>query len=262
MAYNRTVHSTTSYSPFEITYSFNPLTPLDLVPLPSNEQINLDGAAKAKYVRDLHEKVRLQIIKKNEHYARNANQGRRRVTFEPGDWVWVHMRKERFPAQRKSKLHPRGDGPFQVVARIGDNAYKIDLPGDYGVSVTFNVSDLSPFEFDAGSLDSRMSPFEEGGTNEETPHTPPQLQGKLVDIEDPVGSKSSLDSHGGSSTPSPFPRPLLDPLQGIGGPMMRARAKKMQSALNQLIIDIHGQEEARPHDLHYHSVLVLQIQIF
>ncbi|KAE8718992.1 DnaJ protein ERDJ2A [Hibiscus syriacus] len=25
------------------------------------------------------------------------------------DWVWVHMRKERFPTQRKSKLDPRGD---------------------------------------------------------------------------------------------------------------------------------------------------------
>ena len=56
-AYNRTVHSTTGYSPFEIAYGFNPLTPFDLVPLPSNEQINLDGAVRAKYVRDLHEKV-------------------------------------------------------------------------------------------------------------------------------------------------------------------------------------------------------------
>jgi len=33
-AYNRVMHSTTSYSPFEIVYGFNPLTPLDLLPLP------------------------------------------------------------------------------------------------------------------------------------------------------------------------------------------------------------------------------------
>ena len=31
-AYNRTIHTTTDFSPFEIVYSFNPLTPLDLVP--------------------------------------------------------------------------------------------------------------------------------------------------------------------------------------------------------------------------------------
>jgi len=33
-AYNRTMHTTTSYSPIEIVYGFNPLTPLDLMPLP------------------------------------------------------------------------------------------------------------------------------------------------------------------------------------------------------------------------------------
>jgi hypothetical protein len=30
--------------------------------------------------------------------------GRKHVVFQPNDWVWVHMPKERFPAHRKSKL--------------------------------------------------------------------------------------------------------------------------------------------------------------
>lgn len=63
------------------------------------------------------------------------------MVFDPSDWVWIHMRKERFPVQRHNKLLPRGDGPFQVVESINDNTYKIDLPGEYGVHVTFNVSD-------------------------------------------------------------------------------------------------------------------------
>ncbi|XP_062094556.1 uncharacterized protein LOC133800573 [Humulus lupulus] len=42
----------------------------------------------------------------------DANKDRHKQVFDPGDWVWVHMRKERFPAQRRSKLLPRGDGPF------------------------------------------------------------------------------------------------------------------------------------------------------
>jgi hypothetical protein len=76
----------------------------------------------------------------------------------------VYIRKERFPNQRKSKLQPRGDGPFQVLERINDNVYKIDLPGEYGVSVTFNVVDLTLFDTD---FDSRSNPFEERGDDVE-----------------------------------------------------------------------------------------------
>jgi hypothetical protein len=114
-AYNRTVHSTTSFSPFEIVYGFNPLTPMDLIPLSFEEKVSLDGEKMTKMVRQLHEGVRLQIEKKNRLYASKANKGRKLVVFQPSDWVWVHMRKERFPNQRKSKLQPRGDGPFQVL---------------------------------------------------------------------------------------------------------------------------------------------------
>jgi len=39
-------------------------------------------------------------------------------------------------------------GPFKVLERVNDNDYKIDLPGDYQVSATFNISDLSPYEDD------------------------------------------------------------------------------------------------------------------
>nr|KYP31528.1 Transposon Ty3-I Gag-Pol polyprotein [Cajanus cajan] len=90
-----------------------------------------------------------------------------REIFEEGDWVWLHLRKEHFPQQRKSKLSPRGDGPFQVLQRINDYAYRLDLPSEYGVSPTFNVSDLKHFvgasDDEDESLDSRMNPFQERG---------------------------------------------------------------------------------------------------
>ena len=162
-AYNRSIHSTTGYSPFEIVYGFNPLTPLDLCPLPLQELFSRDGQHKAELVKSIHEKARQQIEKRNEANAHRANKGRKLMRFEPGDWVWVHFRKERFPKQRKSKLDPRGDGPFQVLERINDNAYRIDLPGEYQVSATFNVADLSPF--DNVGADSRTNPFEEGGND-------------------------------------------------------------------------------------------------
>ena len=109
------------------------------------------------------------------------------------------MRKERFPASRWSKLHPRGDGPFQVPVGNNDNAYKLDLLGEYNISATFNVYDLSPF--DVGD-DSRTKPFKERG-NDENQQTP-----------------------------------LKDPLHFLIGPIIRARFKKIKEALNGLIQEI------------------------
>ena len=134
-----------------------------MLPLSVNEMTSLDGPKKAKMVKKLHESVQQHIEKNNEQYATKANKGRRLVLFEPSDWVWVHMRKERFPTHRRSKLHPRGDGPFQVLARINDNVYKLNLPSEYNISATFNISDPSPF--DVGD-DLRMNPFEERGNND------------------------------------------------------------------------------------------------
>ncbi|KAJ9170174.1 hypothetical protein P3X46_018302, partial [Hevea brasiliensis] len=103
-----------------------------------------------------------------------------KVTFQPGDWVWVHLRKERFPSRRKSKLQPRCDGPFQVLTKINDNAYKINLPGEYNVSATFNVADLSPC-VDA-ETDSRTNPFEAEGNdeNQATSTTKDFIQGPIT----------------------------------------------------------------------------------
>jgi len=70
------------------------------------------------------------------------------------------MCKERFPKRTRSKLMPRIDGSFQILERIKDNTYKVDLLSEYDVSVTFNVSNLSLF--DVGK-DSRSNSFEERG---------------------------------------------------------------------------------------------------
>jgi len=57
--------------------------------------------------------------------------------------VWIHLRKNRFTYKMKSKLQERGDGPFKVLEGINYNAYKIDLLLNYGVSNTFNVTELT-----------------------------------------------------------------------------------------------------------------------
>jgi hypothetical protein len=34
---------TTGFSPFKFVYGFNPVTPMDLIPLPFGERVSLDG---------------------------------------------------------------------------------------------------------------------------------------------------------------------------------------------------------------------------
>ena len=47
---------------------------------------------------------------------------------------------------------------FKILERINDDANKMDLSGEYGVSATFNISYL--FLFDVGD-DLSMNPFKE-----------------------------------------------------------------------------------------------------
>ena len=144
-AFNKVPNRTTGISPFKVVYGLDPLGPLDLVPRPLDQKPSADAEQRVKEIQHLHEKVRVRIRKSNLSYSTQANKHRRERVFQPGDLVWIHLRKERFPAQRKTKLIPRANGPFEVLERINDNAYKVDLPIDYGVSAIFNVADLSPY---------------------------------------------------------------------------------------------------------------------
>jgi hypothetical protein len=61
--------------------------------------------------------------------------------LEPGELVWVHLRKDRFPNLRKSKLMPRVAGPFKVLEKINDSAYKLELLPSLGLvpHLTFQI---------------------------------------------------------------------------------------------------------------------------
>ena len=52
------------------------------------------------------------------------------------------MRNEQYLMQRCSKLRARVDGPSKIIKKIGENAYKVELPDDYSFLSTFNVKDL------------------------------------------------------------------------------------------------------------------------
>ncbi|KAK1602009.1 hypothetical protein QYE76_027114 [Lolium multiflorum] len=162
-AYNRAKHSTTMRSPFMVVYGFEPPTAIDLLPLPLHEQVNMDIDKRAQYMKKLHEDTRATIEQQVLRQATRLNLKKKARIFNEGDLVWIHLRKDRFPQERNSKLKPRGDGPFKVLKRINDNAYVVDIPtSKYLVSNTFNVSDLSPYHGDEENIESRTT-LSQGG---------------------------------------------------------------------------------------------------
>ncbi|KAL4388392.1 hypothetical protein GQ457_09G018570 [Hibiscus cannabinus] len=107
-AYNRSVHSARKFTPFEVVCGFNPLSPMDLLPLPIDQVLHKDGKDKVEYVKKLHHKIKENIEKRTKQYEQQANKGRKKVTFEPSDWVWIHFKRNVFQHNENPNCHLEG----------------------------------------------------------------------------------------------------------------------------------------------------------
>jgi len=195
---------TTGLSPFKIVYGVEPLSPLDLTLRSLNEKPSVEANKRVEEIKHIHEQVKLRIEKFNASYQAQANKHKKRVVFQPEDLVLVHLRKERFPSKRKSKLMPRADGPFEILERVNDNAYKVNLPGDYGVSAAFNVADLSPYLEDDHLSNLRANSPQQGeddGGPSMEPHREPQGNPRSPSLCSKVKEKVQALIHQLSASP-------------------------------------------------------------
>ncbi|KAL1188197.1 hypothetical protein V5N11_003226 [Cardamine amara subsp. amara] len=166
-AYNRAMHTALSMSPLEAAYGFNLITPLDLMSLPPEKRDDQDRVAMSKFIWKLHERVQENISNRTLKYKQQADKGQRPLVLEPGEWVWVHLRSERYAKQQRGKLQPRGAGPFKVLERINNNAYRIEIIGKPRMSTTFNIVDLA--RFDTGDDPVLRSKPCQGGGDDRSP---------------------------------------------------------------------------------------------
>jgi hypothetical protein len=56
----------------------------------------MEESKRADFVKKIHEKTREVIKKKGNNTAAARNKSRKQILFQPGDMVWVHVRKDDF----------------------------------------------------------------------------------------------------------------------------------------------------------------------
>jgi len=104
-----------------------------------------------------------------------ANSCKRMKEFNVGDTIMVKLKSERFSSGTINKLHAWGAGPFKVLKRVGTNAYVLELPPKYGISSTFNISDMKEYKEPALIPSEPFEPYP-AFKSETLPECPPALQ--------------------------------------------------------------------------------------
>ena len=98
--------------------------------LPKLPGMSIAAELMADRVKAIQEEVRKKLEESNEKYKAAANRKRRLKLFKEGDLVMVYLRKGRLPVGTFNKLNDKY-GPYQILQKINDNAYRVDLPAKW-----------------------------------------------------------------------------------------------------------------------------------
>jgi hypothetical protein len=138
--YNTNYHASLKTTPFEALYGRPPpiLVKGD-ANLSAVEEVNRLTAERNAMLKELQE----QLLKAQDSMRAQANKHRREVEYNEGDMVYLKIQpyKLRKLAKRlNQKLSPRYYGPFEILQKIGNVAYKLKLPADTKVHPVFHAS--------------------------------------------------------------------------------------------------------------------------
>lgn len=166
-AYNNSNNPTTGFTPFYLNYGQHPNTPLTLV----NERIVSANPSVTEFVEQLKEAydtARGNVSTAQATQKKHVDARRRHIEFKVGDRVLLSTADLKLATQGTSKkLQPKFTGPFKITAKVGANAYTLELPRQLSkMHPTVNVSRLRPYK------DNDQATFP---TREKLNRPPPQL---------------------------------------------------------------------------------------
>jgi hypothetical protein len=95
--------------------------------------------------QELLDKVKLHLSQAQARMKKYADRNRVERTFTVGDMVYLKLQPYRLTAfglRNSLKLQSKYYGPFRVLARVGNVAYKLQLPTNVNIHPVFHVSQL------------------------------------------------------------------------------------------------------------------------
>ena len=91
-SYNHAQHNSMGNSPFDICYGFQPSTPIDLIS--SSTQSNDTDFKGQEVDKALKFRYKIYNIHKQAQYMTRHDKHRISHSFQIGDQVWLHLKKE------------------------------------------------------------------------------------------------------------------------------------------------------------------------
>nr|GEX94770.1 putative reverse transcriptase domain-containing protein [Tanacetum cinerariifolium] len=141
-SYNNSYHATIKAAPFEALYGRKCRSPVCWTEV-GEAQILSPELIQETTKKIVQIKQRMQVAR--DRQKSYADLKRKPMEFQVGDKVMLKVSPWKGVVRfgKRGKLNPRYVGPFKVLERMGDVAYKLDLPEELSrVHNTFHVSNL------------------------------------------------------------------------------------------------------------------------
>ncbi|GJX99564.1 ty3-gypsy retrotransposon protein [Tanacetum coccineum] len=140
--YNTNYHTSTKTTPYEAVYCQTP--PIHVPYIPGDSRV--EEVDRTLQAREEAIKVLKFHLKRSQDRMRNqANKHRTDRQFEVDDWVYLKLQPHKQVSIRQGqqhKLSPKYYGPFKVAERIGEVAYRLELPSSSQIHPVFHISQL------------------------------------------------------------------------------------------------------------------------